>query len=438
MGSCCGKKSENEIEKENEIKSDKPNYISNLNKKEIIRHCLVRGINPNIPEEIIDSLRNSVVRIEVNNIKIFTGFFMKIDLNNKLHNFLLTCNHSIKQEDIDANLLISVYYGKNQKEKHITIKLDKNKRIIKTYEELDVTLIEILTEDNIKSKMFLYPDLNYKNEKKFSQYLNTQIYLAGFPNVPNYKGQRHMSSGIIKKIDENENSFEHSCDTRSGSSGSPIVNSNNQVIGIHYGGNKDFTTNYGYFIGAIIDKLNLEKEINMNLKEDMHLEKENINPKKILNIYPKEEHNNIIESLNNRDTLLKNKKLMIPEIKNGKDLMNFLGPLFNNPNYISYLKDLYNKPEIINLMNQSPIFKNNPELLEAAKNPEMLINMLKEEDLNEAAELLKEYPYENLGEIGNLLNSEDLIKNIEQDFEYENNEDENIEDIENYNFEDDK
>ena len=69
-----------------------------------------------------------------------------------------------------------------------------------------------------------------------------------------------MSSGIIKKIDENENSFEHSCDTRSGSSGSPIVNSNNQVIGIHYGGNKDFTTNYGYFIGAIIDKLNLEKE----------------------------------------------------------------------------------------------------------------------------------------------------------------------------------
>ena len=69
-----------------------------------------------------------------------------------------------------------------------------------------------------------------------------------------------MSSGLIKKIDENEKNFEHSCDTRNGSSGSPIINNNSLVIGIHYGGDKNNTTNYVYFIGAILDKLNLEKK----------------------------------------------------------------------------------------------------------------------------------------------------------------------------------
>ena len=498
----------------------------------------MRGASPNLPEEIIDTLRKSVCRIEISNTKIFTGFFMKINLNNKLTNFLLTCNHCIKQEDIDSNLIISVYYGKNQKEKKVTIKLDKNNRIINTYIEFDVTLIEILSEDNIKSKMFLYPDLNYKNEKNFSQYLNTQVYLAGFPNVPIHKGQRHMSSGLIKKIDENEKNFEHSCDTRNGSSGSPIINNNSLVIGIHYGGDKNNTTNYGYFIGAILDKLNLEKKENdICLKEenikpikslDMHLEKvnnnptksldkhleeiykptkilymkeegENNNPKKILNMHEEGENNNPTKALNvpregeiNKPAITLNmkeegennnpKKALImhgegennnPSItlnmhregknKNPIKTLNMLGEGENNnptktlninvrkkndypikspnenneflknknkkipnkeenifdsigPFFINAIKSIYNNPEVIDIMNNSPIFNENPNIVRAVRNPELLFNMARKGDLDGVTNLLKKNPNENSVKDNNEinLNSENLNKICEE------------------------
>ena len=35
--------------------------------------------------------------------------------------------------------------------------------MIKCFEDLDVTLIEILKNDNIKEDKYLFPDLNYKN-----------------------------------------------------------------------------------------------------------------------------------------------------------------------------------------------------------------------------------------------------------------------------------
>ena len=85
-----------------------------------------------------------------------------------------------------------------------------------------------------------------------------------------YKGEKHYSGGEIFGIkfdnDDNNNDnnndnnknyhFYHKCSTKKGSSGSPLVNASLQVIGIHYGGNKKKSLNFGVFVGAIIKILN--------------------------------------------------------------------------------------------------------------------------------------------------------------------------------------
>ena len=211
-----------------------------------------------MPEEMINKLSKSIARIEFEN-KISTGFFMKINIVKKQYCFLLTCEHTISQDNIDSKITIKIYYGKKNKEVEREIKLDNEKRFIKSYKKYDATLIEILPEDNIPDKKYLYPDFNYKNG--YDQYINTQLYTAGYPEMSKYKGDKHFSSGNLKKISSDKKEmFHHNCDTREGSSGSPLLNSNQQVIGIHFGCNKQKTTNYGIFIGFIIDKLNSNED----------------------------------------------------------------------------------------------------------------------------------------------------------------------------------
>ena len=76
-------------------------------------------------------------------------------------------------------------YREEDKEKNIEIRLDRNKRYIKCYDEpLDVTMIEILDEDNIRKDIFLEPDLNYKNNKNwYNFYKEKNINLLGYPQT---------------------------------------------------------------------------------------------------------------------------------------------------------------------------------------------------------------------------------------------------------------
>ena len=103
--------------------------------------------------------------------------------------------------------------------------------------------------------MFL--DLNYKNG--YDSYLNTSLYLAGFPNVLNYEREEHICSGYIIEI--KSFTFSHNLDTRKSSSGSPIcLTDNKNVIGIHKEGKENKSINYGTFIGVILDKLENENK----------------------------------------------------------------------------------------------------------------------------------------------------------------------------------
>ena len=195
-----------------------------------------------ITETESDKMYNSIVKIQ-NNINDLTGtgFFMKIHLNNKISKFLLTCHHVISKNLIDKKAIINISYGKLNQETKLKILLDKEKRFIKCFKQpIDVTFIEIFDNDKIADDKFLLVDYNFKNGYNF--YDNKNIFSAGYPI--DKEGDRCISSGEIKKIKEIKNfpelfEFEHSLDTNSGSSGSPICLSDNIcVIGIHKASNK--------------------------------------------------------------------------------------------------------------------------------------------------------------------------------------------------------
>ena len=71
----------------------------------------------------------------------------------------------------------------------------KNKRIIKCFEKpIDITIVEIIENDNIPDNKYLLPDLNYKYS--YNIYIEEKFYLAGYPmNKKKYKGERHICSG---------------------------------------------------------------------------------------------------------------------------------------------------------------------------------------------------------------------------------------------------
>ena len=92
--------------------------------------------------------------------------------------------HSIIGENLVRDKKgIKFDYMDESNQKTIEIILDRNKRYIKCYgEPLDVTLIEILDEDNIRKDIFLEPDLKYKNYKNgYNFYKEKNINLLGYP-----------------------------------------------------------------------------------------------------------------------------------------------------------------------------------------------------------------------------------------------------------------
>jgi V8-like Glu-specific endopeptidase len=225
---------------------------------------------------LVDKLCETIMRIENEN-KISTGFFIKININKKKHNYIITSAYSITKEDIDSKITISFFYSdkketETEKETEKQIELDNNKRFIKCFidDDIDATIIEILPEDDIPEDKYLYPDLNYKSG--FDNYMHeNKIFTAGYPDIGPYKDEKHYSGGEIigiRYINKHNYHFYHKCSTKEGSSGSPLVNDKFQVVGIHYGCNKKMTENFGFFVGAIIDILNGECEENKsNFKE---------------------------------------------------------------------------------------------------------------------------------------------------------------------------
>ena len=189
-------------------------------------------------KKIIEQMEKNIFKIKIG-VEQGTGFFCNIPFPNKENMLpvLITNNHIIKE-----NILY-----KNNEEIHLNIKGEKdiktinlNNRLKYTNKDQDITIIEIKKEDNINNYLKLDDQiiddiLNESNENK--DYIDKTVYIIQYP-----EGELSVSFGIIEKIFEDKKyDFMHKCNTKLGSSGSPILNIiNNKLIGIHKKGSKVF------------------------------------------------------------------------------------------------------------------------------------------------------------------------------------------------------
>ena len=116
-----------------------------------------------------------------------------------------------------------------------------------TNKEYDITIIEIKPEDNINyylelDDIIINDIINILNKNK--EFINETIYIIQYP-----ENRLSVSYGILDKIYEDKKyNFNHKYSTKGGSSGSPILNINNKLIGIHKEGNNNKQYNKGTFL----------------------------------------------------------------------------------------------------------------------------------------------------------------------------------------------
>ena len=193
----------------------------------------------NIDLNNIDLNKNSksICKIMTNE-KEGKGFLIKLNKNNKEFYCLMTNEHMITKSMIDKKQKIIIYYDQEKKNKEII--LNRDKRFIKEYKNINIIILEIIKKDNINEKYFLSPYIGDNN------IIDRNIYLIQFLH-----GNLTKSQGKITKSDKYE--IVHDINTKPGSSGNPIFLENtNLVIGIHRQSNNKKNDNYCDLIYPII------------------------------------------------------------------------------------------------------------------------------------------------------------------------------------------
>ena len=220
-------------------------------------------------EKILNQMRNSICRIKLNDGSFGTGFFCKIPFptKSKLLPVLITNNHIINKLILEKpKEPIMIYTHDTQK--YNVLYLDN--RIYYTNENYDVTFIEIKEnkdginkflelDDNIIENIF--EDNNKESDHIY--YIRETIYIIQYP-----EGKLSVSYGLIDKTSKNNKyNFSHLCSTKTGSSGSPILNiTNNKVFGIHKQAGMKGNFNLGTFLDIPLKEfINCQKKISSQL-----------------------------------------------------------------------------------------------------------------------------------------------------------------------------
>ena len=196
-------------------------------------------------KKIIEQMENNICKITVDKNQ-GTGSFCKIPFPNKekMLPVFITNNHIINKDLLNkknAKIKLDIKAEEDTKE------LSLNNRMKYTNEEYDITIIEIKPEDKINNYLelddiIMNDILNNKNKVK--EYISETIYIIQYP-----ENKLSVSYGILDDIYEDKKyNFNHKCSTRGGASGSPILNMNNKVIGIHKEGNSKKQYNKGTFL----------------------------------------------------------------------------------------------------------------------------------------------------------------------------------------------
>ena len=191
-----------------------------------------------------------------------SGFFIKFHLGSTDFYCIMTNEHVVKKKSIENIEIINISY--NYKKENLRIELNSSLRYIKAFnkdeDKLDITIIQIIPEDNIDIGICLEPELKYQDN--YNELIGKEIFVIQYPGVEDLS----FSEGKIKGINEFYE-FAHLASTDEGSSGSPICLINSKkVLGIHKAGKKDNTENYGDFIWPIYKFLSEDMKLKNLLK----------------------------------------------------------------------------------------------------------------------------------------------------------------------------
>ena len=204
-----------------------------------------------------------------------TGFFIKLPIPSKERPMygLMTNNHVLDSNYIKPGKSFIIVINENQ----YIITLDK-KNFIFTSKLIDVTFIQ-LTDDNFINNpkfKFLVPyfennNYYYNNIDAINDDENQYIYIFQYPNR-----ELSFDNGII--LHKSGFNYFHNVSTDQGSSGSPLLNDDLKVIGIHKSGysNINIATNINIIYYAIrflyiknyINKIKKARKMTRKLNED--------------------------------------------------------------------------------------------------------------------------------------------------------------------------
>ncbi|KAL6625923.1 ankyrin [Neocallimastix californiae] len=196
-------------ENENDILYKNNNYENSHSHQE----------NPMLFNNIFNIINRSICKIEIDEIS-GTGFFIKIPIPSKENAMcgLMTNNHILNENMIKLNKSFRIYMAYNEKY-GIDIKINKEDFVF-TSELIDVTFIE-LNNDIINEidPIFLNPsneDAKVNESVLIYQYAQAKYSLA-HGNITDIKSFNYYHDVIINE----------------GSSGSPLLNKNCEVVGMH-------------------------------------------------------------------------------------------------------------------------------------------------------------------------------------------------------------
>ena len=204
---------------------------------------------------ILEQMINCICKIKIREAS-GTGFFCKIPLGkNESLNVLMTNYHILDEKYYEDNKEIHLLLNDEKEAFSIDLLTER-----KTYfnKEYDIAIIELKEEDGIKN--FLELDDNLFKEKEKVFYEGKSIYVLQYP----YGRNACVSYGLLINIEKND--IKHTCSTENGSSGSPILNlENNKVIAIHKGaGLSDFNFNKGTFLKYPLNNFMEEQNNDIN------------------------------------------------------------------------------------------------------------------------------------------------------------------------------
>jgi len=273
-----------------------------------------------------------------------TGFFCKIPFPDSFHLLpvLITNNHVLDENDIKLNKYIEFQLGDSENIQKILI--DKERRTYTKNSNLDTTIIEIIETDGLDMESFLEINTFNKNEDIEKTLKSKKTYIIHYP----FGGKSQISFGSILSINKKDYDIEHNNSTDIGSSGCPIIDTDNyKVFGIHKSSSKIGNYNLGTLLDGPIKEF-YEKQKN-NIQKTKFIKDFKL-PKLsgILNLFAL---NWITKNININEIQNSTIKKIIEELK--KD--NFEKNEFSN---VKFKSNIFSYSKYINsIMDEKEIYK---------------------------------------------------------------------------------